>query len=578
MPTRWRILSLLLIAALFATLISSALPVRAAVPSMPRAQECSSVIENGGFEIDFAWQFDPSPAPAQYVTTVPRSGARSLQLGSAPVAGISTARQRITIPLGATSASLYFWYYPVVEASPGNDSFQFSVWNANGSAMLWEPWDLPLGFEMWQPAAFDFSAWSGQTFQLAFTVSNDGTGGHTTVFLDDLSLLACSTPPVVPTPWPTFTPIVPPWTPPPPPSSECIDVLQNGGFDEGLRGWTPGTNPLPPSVVGDPALTPPFAVELGSTVRNLNSYSSIRQAITIPPGYARTFIGFWEYTRAESLTGADQQQFVLLGPGNVVWATPWKVLENSGTWRQHLYELVGATSPTFDVYFAAINDGRDGRTALYVDEVQVWACAVGAMPPAGLAPMPFTGAAVTTETVPLTPGPTLFAPPLLSDDFSAFSPEAMSTPVFVPLNLEPLQRLEQTGQATVTPEGTPLDVTGLPSPEWTEVALPGHLSSTAPAVAQPGFTGTSPGHRGLETPGAIIVATPTPAPTAVTPADPQTAIERFIATLRARVAQWPVSWRRVLAVLGLVAVLVVIVLIAFALFGRRERPPRDYYP
>jgi hypothetical protein len=581
MPTQWRIICLLLIAALFAALAASARPATAAVRAMPRSQDCVGVVENGSFETDVAWQFDPSPAPPQYVTSVSRSGARSLQIGGASMAAASTARQPIFIPPGATNAILYFWYYPIVEASPGADYFEFSVWSADGSAMLQGPWDLPLGYETWQPAAFDFSAWSGQTFQVAFTVFNDGFGGRTAVFLDDVSLLACSAPPITPTPWPTAMPTVS-WTPAP--AGDCINVLQNGGFDAGLFGWTPGNNPLPPSVVGDPVLTLPLAAELGSTVRNLNSYSSVRQAVTIPPGYARTFIGFWEYTRAESLTGTDNQQFVLLGPGNVVWATPWKVLENSEAWRQHLYELIGAPSPTFDVYFAAVNDGAGGRTALYVDEVYVWACAAGAMPPAGPAPaMPFSGAASTAEVAPLTPGPTFAAEAPVAEDGAPFAVEALPTPVFVPFSAEPMQGFRLIEEATVTPAGTPLDLTGFPTPEWTEVALPGQPTATAPAGAQSQTTGTPPaGDNGMiGTPEMGMVATPTPAATvtpAITPtATPGNAIERFVAGVQERVAQWPVSWRRVLTALVVFAGLVLVALVAFAVFGRRQRPPRDYY-
>jgi hypothetical protein len=587
MPTRWRIISLLLIATLFAALTLSALPTRgdARVAAAPLAQDCSSVVENGGFEIDFGWDFDPSPAPPLYVNTVARSENRALQLGvsGANVAAASTARQRISIPPTATSAILDFWYYPIVEASPGADSFQFSVFSADGLTLLQGPWTLPVGFEWWQPAAFDFSLWRGQTFQLVFTVNNDGVGGRTLVFLDDVSLLACSFAPVSPSPWPTFTPTSIPWpTPPPtvwpsPPASSCVDVLQNGGFDSGLFGWTPGNNPLRPSVVASPVFSPPNAVELGSTIQNLNAFSSVRQTVTMPPGFARTFIGFRVYTWAESLDGADRQQFVLLGPGNVVWATPWKVLENAQTWQQHLYEVIGAPGPTFDVYFAAVNDGVGGRTALYVDDVSVWACPAGAMPFINAAPLmepaPLMQATppvafdsgMTTEVIPLTPDPSSFTP---VDAFGATAvpDQPLPTPIMVPFSGLPGES-RIIANPTLLPQGTPEDVTGIPTPGWTEVAIAGQsLVSPTPLVAiEVGPTGTPPPPqeaRGVATAAvnpetlltrvADVAETVAPSPTRLP--------FGLLAGIQERTAQWPQGWPWVLLIIVLVVVALIFLL------------------
>ncbi len=234
MPTRWRILCLLLIAAIFGALIAAARPASAVVGAV--AQTCEDLVNNGGFEIDFGWDFDPSPVPPQYVTSVARSNNRSLQLGIADGANVnasSAARQLISIPPDASSAILEFWYYPVVEASPGADYFEFAVLSADGASLLAGPWRMPVGFEWWNQALFDFNAWRGQSFQLYFNVYNDGGGGRTVVFLDDVSLATC------PTPVSTSTPTTTPW---PTPVWRCSISAWPCSPVPGIR--PPSANPL----------------------------------------------------------------------------------------------------------------------------------------------------------------------------------------------------------------------------------------------------------------------------------------------------------------------------------------------
>lgn len=605
MPTERRILSLLLIAALVATAVAVALPAAARVTRAApasQADSCAELVTNGGFEVDFGWQFDPSITPPQYVTTIQRAGSRSLQLGVVgPSSGSSSsaARQVVTVPPTATSAILSFWYYPIAEASPGADRFEFGVMSADGSTVLAGPWQMPIGLEVWQPAFFDFSAWRGQTFQLYFNVFNDGTGGRTVVFLDDVAFAACAFPFGTPTPSPTWTPWPTPWpTPIPttwppfptatPPLGGCFDLLQNGSFDAGLAGWAEGNNSLRPAAVSSPALTPPFAAQMGATVENLNSFSSIRQTVTVPAGQ-RIFIGFWVNTWAESLSGADRQQFVLLGPGNVVWATPWKVLENGGVWQQHLYELIGAPSSTFDVYFAAVNDGVGGRTALTVDEVHVWACAGGAMPMMTalgvgsaadmMGATDFSAGPVAAEVIPYTPEPSLIAEPTLAAE-SVFAPEASVTPIIVPFEAAPAPAEGRTiTEATALPQGTPVDVTGLPTPGWTEVAISGQPTATPVLAAQIAASATPlpPEGRAVATlvatsavnPQALLTRT-TGVIEAVAPS-PTRLPFGLLSGISERTAQWPIPWYWVLLI-------IVVVVIALIWLIRRTSRGNYYTP
>ena len=383
-------------------------------------------------------------------------------------------------------------------------------------------------------------------------------------------------------------------TPPGPPPIGCVDLLVNGSFDAQLSGWTSGMNPLPAAAVPDPVLSPPFAAEMGASVRNLNSYSSIRQTVTVPFGYDHTYIGFWTQTFAESLADDDWQEFVLLGPGNVVWATPWKVLESSELWQQHLYEVIGAPGPAFDVYFAAINDGQGGRAVLRVDDAHVWACAGSGLPPADIAPYGATDAVpMMADSVDVTSEAPVFVVPEAAPEIFEVQPQAVPpstvgtpepvvTPQVVPF--ETLSPADARGIEAFGPvvETTPVDVTGLPQPEWTEVVIGGQPLATVPAGALPAPTAVPPPEsRGVATaspPQAAVIATALANPSAIltqavsaietvapSPTRPPFGLLSTVSQrISERTAQWPIPWQWVLGI-----VLVVILIIIW--FVRRRR-------
>ena len=49
-------------------------------------------------------------------------------------------------------------------------------------------WEQSNG-QMWQSRTYDLSAYAGQTIRLHFGVLNDGSGGHTGLMVDNVSLL-----------------------------------------------------------------------------------------------------------------------------------------------------------------------------------------------------------------------------------------------------------------------------------------------------------------------------------------------------------------------------------------------------
>jgi hypothetical protein len=248
-----------------------------------------------------------------------------------------------------------------------------------------------------------------------------------------------------------------------------------------------------------------YALQLGSTVDNRDTYSSARQWVQVPWTHPQVTVSFWAYTWAESLGGADRQQFVLLGPGDAVWAVPWKVLQDEQAWRWHSFDLIGVAGETVALYFNVINDGAGGRTALFVDEVHAWACTAGAALPASAvgpaAPEPLAaGTAVSGEMI----NPATTPPP----DW------AMGTPI----------PREMAGPAATPP------------PDWTTVAVGGAGQAREPS------------------------ASATPRPTATIAPAASAPTPQAAGILQRLTARWPRGWPFV--VLAIVALLIFILLLA----------------
>ena len=194
-----------------------------------------------------------------------------------------------------------------------------------------------------------------------------------------------ATPTRSPTPWMPLPTILPwPVTPWP---SHCSDVLRNGAFDSGFAGWFPSADALPVQLVGNPAYSPPYALRLGTQTTHIKSYSSVRQYITIPAG-TRATLQFWTYTWSEPNAGADRQEAILLTSNNAVSAVLWRVLANEQAWRQVALDLTPYAGRAVAVYFNTYNDGVGGRTAMFLDNVQLLACGVSGPPPGPVTVLP----------------------------------------------------------------------------------------------------------------------------------------------------------------------------------------------
>lgn len=362
-----------------------------ATPTPSSTPGCVDVVTDGRFDNGLAnWQVVGDPAGAATVSTPARSAPLALKLGSLEQSlnSLTSVRQLVILPAGYPYVTLEAWVYTQTQAGAGADYQEMALLTSAGGP-LYLPWRVQENNPAWHLLNYNISAFAGQTVFLSFGVNNDGVGGRTVMYVDDVRIRACtsgavptSTPGATPTRTPSPVPTAPPTAVPTAAPPGCVELTRNGGFEMGFAPWRAGASRLSPRLVTAPVLEGVYAVQLGSQTENRYAYSSVRQTITVPPGRPRTVISFWTYTWAESLSGGDQQQFVLLGPGDQVWAKPWSVLEDAQTWEQHVFDVIGAGGLTFDLYFNVINDGAGGRTAMFLDEVHAWACTPDAYPEA----------------------------------------------------------------------------------------------------------------------------------------------------------------------------------------------------
>jgi len=121
------------------------------------------------------------------------SGNRSMHLGidtGANQPSYSSVQQAVGIPAGVAQATLSFHYFPVTTQLDG-DRFYFVIMRASDYAILRVVFVTDMR-QSWNLGSYDLREWAGQSIILRFSVKNDGLGGVTAVYLDDVEVWVAS--------------------------------------------------------------------------------------------------------------------------------------------------------------------------------------------------------------------------------------------------------------------------------------------------------------------------------------------------------------------------------------------------
>ena len=533
---------------------------------------CTELLLNGDMESNTGWLFGNTKARGRYVTERFYSPYRSILLGITTgknIKSYSSIQQMVTVPAGSY-LRLRAHVYPISKPYDENDLQELIIMDSHGKPLR-RVWTSTTNANAWQILEFDLSEFTGKRIGIYFNVFNDGKGGVSAMYIDDVSLLLCTGNNVNPTIAPTNTPIAitntpiptaaptntpaatatpttaiaatatpttaatptpqvatntpapatPTPTAPPAPVSSCKNIVKNGGF-EANSDWIFGRTDLPGKYTGAKAHSGSRSVVLGNykaSSPNLSSYSSVSQKISlVRPGYTTARVSFW-YFPVSDMEPADTQEAILLdaNTGRTLKVL-WRAVENDRHWIHKEIDITRYLGRNVILYFNVNNDGGAGRASMYVDDVALTIC----------------GPATATPT-----------------------PASTSTPA-------PSASPNPTPNPTPNPNPTP---TPNPNPTSTPIALQLPASSTQTSTPVPNQAGNStPIALNLLSPvktphAAAIVDNPQPTPT---PESPKTFLQTALSSL----------WY-ILIFIIIILVLTIVFLLIRLLWGQMAQEEED---
>jgi len=424
----------------------------------PSTDYCDTLLDNNGFENSGGWEIPITAYPAGYTTDEAHNGARSMRTGIASGANVysySDAAQEVSIPASANEVILNLWLYPVSgEATHAPLSFPVQPLSENihdvalasdlQYVLILDENDVWIDTLVWQRSnsrqweyyQFDLTDYAGDTIKIQFGVYNDGWGGLTSMYVDDMVLDVCRrptstptitltpsltpTPTLTPSPTPTLTPshtpsptptltpsltpsptitLTPSQTPSPtitltPLPANCVEVVENNGF-ETEADWVIPLTAYSAEYSDDEAYTGFWSMRTGivSLGDNRYSYSDAGQVVTIPSFAEEVELTLWMLPQSGepddktmppppatnqrwsqmAMVGDVQYVLVLDANGYLIESIYWDRTDESD-WVVQTFDLASYAGSTITLQFGTYNDGADGITSMYVDNVNLVAC------------------------------------------------------------------------------------------------------------------------------------------------------------------------------------------------------------
>jgi hypothetical protein len=408
----------------YPSMASGKLPANNQVPVFKAVAACASAITNSSFEDDTGWDLPKTVYPASYTTSAFHTGARSVRTGIVKAADnqysySSVRSQIISIPADTTSITFRFWLYPTsteplskalparptsldFEKAPMASDVQYVMvlkpghTNNLADDKLWETvyWSRS-NDQFWSFHEFnlDVTKYAGKDIKLQLGTYNDGYDGITGMYVDDVTLDVCNsgtTPPppsATPTPGPTATPA------PTPVPGTCNERVANNSF-ETISDWDIPATRFSAGYSTDQAHTGVQSMRTGIIydAHNRYSYSDARQYVSIPSGSSTATLSLWAYQLTEEnpavymplpvahgpfsvQAGANDIQYVLILDqwqnwiGTLLWQR-----QNTAAWTNYTFDLSNYIGRSIYIQFGTYNDGYDGITSMYMDDVTLQAC------------------------------------------------------------------------------------------------------------------------------------------------------------------------------------------------------------
>jgi hypothetical protein len=395
------------------------------------AVQCEDVLVNGGFETtDYWWELPITVYPASYSAAQHHSGVQSIRTGiinplDNRYSYSSVRSPAISIPSNATGAMLGFWLYPLsgqiglqsLPPVPSSLDFEesFLVGDVQYAVVL-DGYDNVLETLVWQlrdSAAwtyyeFNLFKYAGKSVKIHIGTYNDGLNGISAMYVDDISLTLC----------PADSPPTPTVSPPP---GSCTNLMDNPGF-ETVSDWDIPITRYPAGYSNAEVFSGAWSMRTGiiNPTDNRYSYSDFRQMVSLPSTMSRAILRMRLYPLSGEVVGLTAQSLPDSSPtGKLFELTPdasdlqyvlildqwqnwidtlvWQ-RSDSKTWTYYEFDLSRYRGRTIYVQFGTYNDGWNGISAMFVDEVYLDDCLV--VPTPGPTSTPVPTATPTSTPVP----------------------------------------------------------------------------------------------------------------------------------------------------------------------------------
>ncbi len=190
-----------------------------------------------------------------------------------------------------------------------------------------------------------------------------------------------------PTPTPTLTST--PTPTPTPTSGPCVEAIANGGFEYDGDWELPVIGGYTTTVTHDGDRS--MLLGIVDPADNIYTYASAQQEVTIPTEATSATLRLWLYTMSEepgdSLPSpallfalpeaalANDVQYVIIRDENdeLIDTLLWQRSDDR-EWTFHEFDLTAYAGQTIKLNFGVYNDGFDGITAMYLDDVSLEIC------------------------------------------------------------------------------------------------------------------------------------------------------------------------------------------------------------
>lgn len=176
-----------------ATATATATPTPSPTPS-PIPNLCPQLVINPGFENSGGWTLPATAYSAVYSSEQVAAGLTSLRVGI-PISGVNTLSyssvyQTINLPTNASQITLQARIWRGSSSSTSDTDSQYLWLSPSGMANK-VVFSGRSNSQSWETITYDLTSLKGKSVQLLFGTYNNGSGGKTVMYVDNVSVLSC---------------------------------------------------------------------------------------------------------------------------------------------------------------------------------------------------------------------------------------------------------------------------------------------------------------------------------------------------------------------------------------------------